>query len=134
MVGDGEILDQPGNELFVEWNRNFRTGRADIGGAVSLFSAGEQGELTDKKNFAAGFQDGTVQDWEGGTVLNVADSGPLGLGDHSLQLANGGPGDNFAMHNEEINGAIARSVIQINSNILRPAGIGAAEIRLGSSR
>lgn len=75
------------------------------------------------------FQDGTVQGWDGGTVTNIADSGPLGVGDHSLQLANGG-GGRFAMFNLGVNGTISPTVSAITSDILRPTGEGAADIRL----
>lgn len=76
------------------------------------------------------FQDGTVQGWAGGTVVNVANSGPLGAGDHSLRLSNGGVASRFAMFNTGVNGAIHAAVTEIVSDILRPPGEGSAEIRL----
>lgn len=76
------------------------------------------------------FQDGTVQGWAGGTVSNVANVGPLGIGDHSLRLANGGSGGNFAMYNQGVSGVIDPAVRVITSSIFRPVGTGSAEIRL----
>jgi hypothetical protein len=76
------------------------------------------------------FQDGTVQGWDGGTVANVLNVGPLGNGDHSLRLSNGGSGGNFAMFNEGVSGVVSPSVNSITSNIFRSAGTGSAEIRL----
>lgn len=76
------------------------------------------------------FQDGTDQGWAGGTVVNVADAGPAGIGDHALQLSNGGTGGNFAMFNPQFSGVISAGVTSISCDILRPAGSGAAEVRL----
>jgi hypothetical protein len=75
------------------------------------------------------FQDGTVQGWSGGTVSNQMNTGPGGLGDHSLQLSNGIAG-NFAMFNTGINGVIDPAISAITSDIFRPAGAGSGEIRL----
>ncbi len=75
------------------------------------------------------FQDGTIQGWAGGTVMNVADSGPGGVGDHSLQLSNGGNG-NFAMFNSQIGGVIDMSVSAISADLFRPQGEVDASIRL----
>lgn len=76
------------------------------------------------------FQDGTTQGWGGGSVVNVADSGPGGVGDNSLQLSNGGIGGNFSMRNLSVAGVIAPGVVQINTDMFRPAGQSNAEIRL----
>ena len=76
------------------------------------------------------FQDGSVQGWSGGAVFNISNSGPLGTGDNSLRLSNGGPGNNFAMFNQGINGVISPSVSAITSDIFRPSGEGSAEMRL----
>ncbi len=77
------------------------------------------------------FQDGSVQGWSGGAVFNISNSGPLGTGDHSLQLSNGTiTGNNFAMFNQGINGVISPSVSAITSDIFRPSGEGSAEMRL----
>jgi len=76
------------------------------------------------------FQDGTDQGWAGGTVVNVADAGPAGIGDHSLQLSNGGTGGNFAMFNPQFSGVINANVTAISCDIMRPTGSGAADIRL----
>ncbi len=76
------------------------------------------------------FQDATAQGWTGGTIVIVSNSGPLGTGDNSLQLSNGGPGANFAMYNQGINGIISPSVSAITSDIFRPSGQGSAEMRL----
>ncbi len=87
-----------------------------------------QGDLV--QGVISDFQDGTVQGWDGGTVTNILDSGPLGGGDHSLQLANGGGAGRFAMFNTGVNGVISPAVSAITSDILRPTGEGPAEIRL----
>ncbi len=76
------------------------------------------------------FQDGTLQGWGGGTVSNVANSGPQGAGDNSLQLSNGGAGNRFAMRNNGVNGIISSDVSAIASDIFRPTGQGIGEIRL----
>ena len=53
------------------------------------------------------FQDGTDQGWSGGAVVNLGNSGPLGVGDNPLQLSNGGVAGFFAMHNTGVNGMIS---------------------------
>ncbi len=61
--------------------------------------------------------------------MNVADSGPLGVGDNALELSNGTNG-NFAMYNDSVFGVISQDVTPISVDILRPQGEVDAEIRL----
>lgn len=76
------------------------------------------------------FQDGTVQGWDGGTVTVVPDSGPLGPGDFSLELANGGVANRFAMFNLGVNGIILPEVKAITADIMRPSGLVTGQLRL----
>lgn len=98
---------------------------------VLCFCFGVSGTRADLVNgLISDFQDGTVQGWQGGTVAVVANSGPLGAGDFSLQLSNGGVANNFAMFNTDVNGVIASNVSHITADILRPTGQSTGQIRL----
>lgn len=97
--------------------------------AVIAWCVGSSSHADLTRGVISDFQDGTVQGWGGGTVSNQPNTGPLGAGDHSLQLSNGGFGGFFAMHNTGVNGSIDPAVSAVTADILRPLGVGAAEIR-----
>lgn len=57
-----EILLESLNEILVERNGDFGSSGAAVRGTIAFSCAGEESELTDEKNVALNFLDGTIHD------------------------------------------------------------------------